>query len=144
MKINTITVHAGRTFSHPYESYSNLKPSLSLTATLDVGDDETEAIKSLQQQAETAVEAHKQQLLADLHQLQRRSRVAASIESTEQQIKRLQEELQSLKTVISTQASFPMMEQCGRCKHFRGDHDSDGDLICTDSDCDCEGYEEDL
>ena len=39
MKITNIVVRAGRTFNHPHESYSNLKPEVELTATLDEGDD---------------------------------------------------------------------------------------------------------
>ena len=31
MKINTITVTAGRTFNHPHEDYSNLRPSVTMT-----------------------------------------------------------------------------------------------------------------
>ena len=34
MKIQTITVTAGRTFNHPHEQYSNLRPEVQMTATL--------------------------------------------------------------------------------------------------------------
>jgi hypothetical protein len=35
MKINSITVTAGRTFNHPHEQYSNLRPEVTMTATRD-------------------------------------------------------------------------------------------------------------
>ena len=55
MQITEITVHAGRTFNHPYESYSNLRPSLTLRAILTDGEDHLAATKALQAQAEGLV-----------------------------------------------------------------------------------------
>lgn len=96
MKITEITVHAGRTFNHPYESYSNFKPGVSLRATLSDEEDPEAATKALQAQAEHMAEQQKQQILADLQMLERQSRISSSIASTRRQIAQLQTELSAL------------------------------------------------
>jgi hypothetical protein len=96
MKVTQITVNAGRTFNNPYESYSNLRPEVTLTASLDDGEDATTAAKALQAQAEGLVEEHKTKLLMDLdrlHTYQTRTRDIARLES---QIKTAQEHLNEL------------------------------------------------
>lgn len=70
MQITQITVHAGRTFNHPYEQYSNFKPGVSLVATLDESDDPLKVTQDLQAKAETLVEDHKRNMLKSLHELQ--------------------------------------------------------------------------
>ena len=88
MKITNIVVRAGRTFNHPHESYSNLKPEVELTATLDDGDDAKSAVQQLQAQAEGMVEDHKQGLLKsieELHQLTERQSEVMGLQRTLQQ-----------------------------------------------------------
>ena len=63
MEITEITVSAGRTFNHPYETYSNLRPGVTVKATLAPGENPTKAINELQALAEKTVEDHKQALL---------------------------------------------------------------------------------
>ena len=63
MKVEEITVHAGRTFKHPYEQYSNSKPGVSMRAVLEDGEDVDVAVKKLQAKAESLVEDHKRNLL---------------------------------------------------------------------------------
>lgn len=70
MKITQITVHAGRCFNHPYEQYSNLRPEVTLTATLEDQDDPVKAAQALQHQAETLVEDHKQTMLKSIEELE--------------------------------------------------------------------------
>lgn len=97
MKVTQITVNAGRTFNNPYESYSNLRPEVTLTASLDEGEDPQAAAKALQSQAETLVESHKTKLLMDLdrlHTYQTRTRDIARLES---QIKTATDHLSELK-----------------------------------------------
>lgn len=97
MKVTQITVNAGRTFNNPYESYSNLRPEVTLTATIDDGEDAIAAAKTLQAQAEGLVEQHKTKLLMDLdklHTYQTRTRDMARLES---QIKTAQDHLSELK-----------------------------------------------
>lgn len=69
MKITEIIVTAGRTFNHPHEQYSNLKPSLVLKAQLAEDEDPVSATKQLQSQAEGLVEDHKQNMLRSLEEL---------------------------------------------------------------------------
>ena len=91
MKIQTITVKAGRCFNHPYESYSNLQPEITMTATIEEGDDPHACAKALQQQAETLVEDHKQTMLKSLHELET--------------LKRSQQEIQELGRLMNRQQS---------------------------------------
>lgn len=97
MKVVEITVHAGRTFNHPYEGYSNFKPGVSLKATLAEGEDPEAAVKELQATAERMAEGQKQQILADLQMIQHRARVSASIATTQRQIAMFEEQLKQLK-----------------------------------------------
>lgn len=71
MKVTEITVRAGRTFNHPFEDYSNLRPEVELKATLDSGENSIEATRALQREAETIVEDHKREMLADIRALRR-------------------------------------------------------------------------
>ncbi len=73
MKVTEIVVSAGRTFNHPYEQYSNLRPQVTLKATLDDGDDPAVAAKELQGKAEKLVEDHKQNMLRTLQELHKLS-----------------------------------------------------------------------
>jgi tRNA U34 5-methylaminomethyl-2-thiouridine-forming methyltransferase MnmC len=84
VQITEIIVNAGRTFNHPYEQYSNLRPSVTMKATLSEGDDAVAATKELQAKAEELVEDHKQNLLKqleELYNLTERQREAASLEA---------------------------------------------------------------
>jgi hypothetical protein len=56
MQIVEIVVHAGRTFNHPYEDYSNLRPSVSMKATLGPEDNPEKTAQELQARAEALVE----------------------------------------------------------------------------------------
>jgi hypothetical protein len=97
MKVTQITVNAGRTFNNPYESYSNLRPEVTLTATIEDGEDAMAAAKALQAQAEGLVEDHKTKLLMDLdrlHTYQTRTRDIARLES---QIKTAEQHLTELR-----------------------------------------------
>lgn len=69
MKIQEITVTAGRTFNHPHEQYSNLRPEVTMRATVDEGEDVSDATKKLQATAEGLVEDHKNGLLRSIEEL---------------------------------------------------------------------------
>src|SRR6266581_1934161 len=69
MKIQTISVTAGRCFNHAHEEYSNLRPEVTMTATLENGEDAAIATRALQQRAEGLVEDHKQALLRSIEEL---------------------------------------------------------------------------
>lgn len=96
--VREITVSAGRTFNHPYESYSNLKPYVSIKATLDEGDDYFEVAKQLQAQVEGLVEDHKNHMLNSLRELNEITekqaevrRLSASIESAQRRLDSIRE-----------------------------------------------------
>lgn len=97
-KVREITVSAGRTFNHPYESYSNLKPFVSVTATMEDGEDFVAATKQLQAQAEELVEDHKNHMLNSLRELNdltekqaEARRLSATIESAQRKLNRIRE-----------------------------------------------------
>lgn len=83
-----ITVSAGRTFNHPYESYSNLRPNVTIEAALDPGEDVDAAIKSLQAKAEGLVEDHKQAMLRSIEELR-------DLTERQREIARLEDQLTS-------------------------------------------------
>src|ERR1700741_1874386 len=98
MKITHIVVRAGRTFNHPHESYSNLKPEVELSAELADGDDAIACTRQLQQQAEGAVEDHKQGLLKSINELYRLGQRQAEVRGLQQQLAQTQERLNQIRS----------------------------------------------
>jgi hypothetical protein len=98
MKINTITVTAGRTFNHPHEQYSNLRPEVSMTATLDDGEDPTHATRVLQSRAEGLVEDHKQGLLSSIEALYQLTTKQAEVRGLQNELKRAQDRLNDIRS----------------------------------------------
>ena len=98
MKVTEVIVSAGRTFNHPFESYSNLKPAITLKATLDESDDTEACVKALQQRAERMVEDHKTALLAAITELEDMRSASQELTSLESQMARAQARLDELRT----------------------------------------------
>ena len=92
-----ITITAGRTFNHPYESYSNLRFDITVKAELEEGENHIEAIQAMQHEAETRAEEHKAALLKDIHLLEEQGRVSAKMSDIERRIKQANEELERMK-----------------------------------------------
>lgn len=97
MNITEIVVVAGRTFNHPHEQYSNLRPEVTLRATLNDGEDPASAVKSLQHKAEGLVEDHKQGLLKSLDELYQLSQQQAEIRGLQGELKRAQDRLDDIR-----------------------------------------------
>lgn len=97
MTINQITVTAGRTFNHPHEQYSNLRPEVVLVATLEAGEDVAAATKKLQAQAEGLVEDHKQGMLKSIEELYQLSQHQAEVRGLQQQLERTQKRLSEIR-----------------------------------------------
>lgn len=97
MKVTEITVTAGRTFNHPHESYSNLRPSVTMKASLDDGEDASDATKALQAKAERLVEDHKNTLLDTLNQIYEQDQVDSQIADLERQLTTAQARLERLR-----------------------------------------------
>ena len=97
MKITHIEVRAGRVFNHPYESYSNLQPSVVLQANLEEGDDPDEAVRQLQAKAEGLVEDHKRSLLGEIEELYHLSQAQQEAHSLEASMERAQARLKKLR-----------------------------------------------
>ena len=97
MDITEITVSAGRTFNHPYESFSNLRPNVTVKAVLAPGDDPQKAINDLQALAEKSVEDHKQALLHSLEELHFLSEAQRDMTTLAEQITRSQARLEQIR-----------------------------------------------
>ena len=66
MRIVEVSATAGTTFNHPHEKFRNFKPSITLHAELDEGDDAFHAIFDLQEIAEAHVARHRERILTKL------------------------------------------------------------------------------
>lgn len=100
MKVIEVNVSAGRVISHPIESYSNLKPMVSLKAVLDEGDDFEQCVKDLQAKAEGLVEDHANHLkkhIRDMYYLGEKEkevkRLEASITASQERLQEVRSEL---------------------------------------------------
>jgi hypothetical protein len=97
MNITEITVSAGRTFNHPHEDYSNLKPQVTLKAVPGPGEDAIECVRTLQRRAEELVEDHKRHLLASLEELHRLGLAREKMIGLARQLKANQDELDAIR-----------------------------------------------
>lgn len=107
MHVTEITVSAGRTFNHPYEQFSNLRPNVTVKPTLAEGDDPTKAINELQALAEKSVEDHKQALLHSLEELHYLSEAQRDMTTLAEQITRAQTRLEQIRKA-HPQLALPM------------------------------------
>lgn len=98
MKVTNIIVRAGRTFNHPHESYSNLKPEVELRAEIQEGDDVNTSVRELQARAEGMVEDHKQGLLKSIEELYQLTEAQQQVRGLQSEIERAQESLERLRT----------------------------------------------
>lgn len=71
LKVTQVSVMAARTFNHPYEQYSNFRPSVTMVAEVTKGQKAEEIVYALQQAAEKMAENHKQRILGELEQMYR-------------------------------------------------------------------------
>jgi hypothetical protein len=110
MKINQITVSAGRTFNHPYEQYSNLKPSVCLVATLDESDNPESCAKDLQARAEKLVEDHKSILLQQVKELYDLSQQQSEMVDLAQQLRRAQSRIDEIRKKNPVLATLQLPE----------------------------------
>ncbi|WP_043588109.1 hypothetical protein [Geminisphaera colitermitum] len=80
-KIIEITAGDQAGFNHPFEQYSNFKPSITLRAVLLDGEDPVKAIQNLQRDAHDCVEAEKDRILKHLaieHAVERTEAIISS------------------------------------------------------------------
>jgi len=111
MKITEINVSAGRTFNHPHETYSNLRPSVNLKATIEDGDDPIAVAKDLQSQAEQLVEDHKQNMLKSLEELYDLTERQREMTGLQEQLKRAQNRLDEIRKYYPSLQSLPLPEK---------------------------------
>ncbi len=111
MKITEISVSAGRTFNHPHESYSNLRPSVSFKAICEEGDDPIAIAKDLQRQAEQLVEDHKQNMLKSLEDLYELTERQREMTTLQEQLGRAQSRLDEIRKAYPKLQSLPLPEE---------------------------------
>jgi flagellar biosynthesis chaperone FliJ len=109
VKVIEIIISAGRTFNHPYEHFSNLRPQLTLKASLTEGEDAEKAIKDLQAKAESLLEDHKGHMLDSLERLHEMREYERHVSSLEDRIKAAQREIEALRE--KKQCLLPGMEE---------------------------------
>lgn len=97
MTITQISVVAGRTFNHPHEQFSNLRPEVAIQATLTEGEDPAEAVRALQTRAESLVEDHKQNLLRSLEELYQLSERQAEMRGLQKTLEQAQSRLDAIR-----------------------------------------------
>lgn len=97
MEVKEIIVSAGRTFNHPYESYSNLRPEVTLKASLSDGEDPDACAQALQAKAEKLVEDHKTAMLKQLEELYNLSQAKQEIADLEVRLRASQERIKELR-----------------------------------------------
>lgn len=98
LKIEKITVRAGRVVPHPLHAYGNVKCDLELVASLDEGEDPEEVRKSLQEKIESDVEQHVLDLKESLRDMQGHLESRNKIKRLESQIEQLAKERDELAT----------------------------------------------
>jgi hypothetical protein len=97
MKVTTIDVSAARTFNHPHEQYSNLRPEVRMVATLEEGEEPASAVKLLQAMAEGLVEDHKQSMLKSLEDLHQLSERAQEVRGLQKELEKAQARLDAIR-----------------------------------------------
>jgi hypothetical protein len=109
--VTEIVVSAGRTFNHPHEQFSNLKPGVELRARIEDGEDWQQAAKNLQARAEGMIEDHKQAMLKSLRDLEEMTRaqremadLASSLKDAQDRIALLRERYPDLPGLIEAPA----------------------------------------
>ncbi len=120
MRIIEIQVTAGRTFNHPHESYSNLRPEVRLTATLAGDNDADSCVRELQAKAEAMVEDHKTNLLKSIEDLQLLTERQAEMVSLEKQLRAAQKRLEEIRTQYPEQVKTGI-EAVAAFPGYRGD-----------------------
>lgn len=121
MKVTEVIVSAGRTFSHPYEQYSNLKPHVTFKATLEPGDDPDAVTKALAAKAEGFIEDHKVMMLDQIRRLHRLSEQEQRMRSLERQISDAQQEL------VTLRSNKPLLEDKAATVELSDDNDQTDD-----------------
>jgi hypothetical protein len=65
-RVTEITVHAGTSFNHPYEQFSNFKPGISLTVQIDEDADRADVLRAWQARAHDVITEEKARILEGL------------------------------------------------------------------------------
>lgn len=97
MKATKITVSAGRTFNHPYESFANFRSHAEVEYELSEGEDPIAATQAAQAQVEGLVEDHKRNLLKSVHELEQMRTAQAEMKGLQKQLQDAQRRLDEIR-----------------------------------------------
>lgn len=97
MKIEKITVRAGRCVPHPLHSYGNLKCDLEIVAAVETGEDPDAVRRELQCRVESQIEQHVADLRDGIADIEAHSTKAKRIERLERELAAKDAELRDLK-----------------------------------------------
>lgn len=127
MKITRITVHAGRTFNHPYERYANFRFDLSLEADLTPEDDPGLQLVTLQRLAEGFADEHKVAILNECDRIR-------TLDDLRENVHRLEQPLEEWMRETPEQRA----EELARAKQQLAEAEQIPPLCGTDIDTDRE------
>jgi predicted RNase H-like nuclease (RuvC/YqgF family) len=119
MQIKEIIVKAGRTFNHPHEQYSNLKPEVELRATIEDGDIPEECVQKLQAKAEGLVEDHKQGLLKSIKELYQLTQRQAEVQGLQKTLQQAQERMEQIRREFPDVKLLPNSDEQGNDVPFQ-------------------------
>lgn len=97
MKVIEVNVSAGRVVPHPFVSYANLKPQVSVKAIIEDGEDWQKITKELQAHAEQLVEDHKDNLIKQLEELEELSQRQREVAKLSDGIREAQRRLDNIR-----------------------------------------------
>jgi hypothetical protein len=102
IEIVEITVGAGTGFNHPYEQFSNFKPSVTLRAKIDGGPDVPveEAVRQLQLAADRLVNAEKERILAALEREEGIDRARDAVSLSRYRVANAKADLQNTRKLV--------------------------------------------
>lgn len=101
-KITEITVGAATSFNHPFESYSNFKPSVVLKATVGESEDVSSAVVALQMLADDMVCEEKARILAALELAHETAKAKDDVAHWGARLREAQEEIEHAKHTLES------------------------------------------
>jgi hypothetical protein len=110
MKIVRITAHAGCTFNHPHEQYSNFRPGITLEAEVEKRDDLEVVVKELQAATQELLDAEKARILADCGRVHKVRLLKAEMAAFIEQANSAQADIDNFTAI----KKFPAVDEWGR------------------------------
>lgn len=111
MKVEKITVRAGRTVPHPLHQFGNLKADLEIVASLDDGDDPEQVRRDLQARIESDIEQHVADLKDGIRDLQAMANTRKRVALLESELAEKTAELETLRQQADEHDALPLFQK---------------------------------